>query len=30
MDILYLALTVFFFALTVLLVYGCDKLGRPS
>jgi hypothetical protein len=30
MDILYLALTVFFFALTLALVYGCDKLGRPS
>jgi hypothetical protein len=30
MDILYLALTVLFFALTVLLVYGCDKLGRSS
>jgi hypothetical protein len=30
MDILYLALTVFFFALTFALVYGCDKLERSS
>lgn len=28
MDILYLALLVLFFALTLALVYGCDKLGR--
>jgi hypothetical protein len=30
MDALYLAVTVFFFGSTILLVYGCDKLGRPS
>jgi hypothetical protein len=30
MDILYLAITVLFFTLTLALVYGCDKLGRPS
>lgn len=28
MDLLYLALTVFFFALTLALVYGCEKLGK--
>lgn len=28
MDILYPALMVFFFALTLALVFGCDKLGK--
>ncbi len=30
MDLLYLALIVAFFGLSILLVYGCEKLGRPS
>jgi hypothetical protein len=30
MDILYLALIVVFFALTLALVYGCAKLGRST
>lgn len=30
MDLLYLALTIVFFALTLALVYGFDKFGRPS
>ncbi len=28
MDILYLAITLIFFALSIALVYGCDKLRR--
>jgi hypothetical protein len=28
MDILFLALTILFFALALWLVSGCDKLGR--
>lgn len=28
MDLLFLALTILFFALALLLVSGCDKLGR--
>ena len=30
MDLLYLALIVFFFVLSALLVYGCEKLRRSS
>jgi len=30
MDWLYLLLIVAFFGLSVLLVYGIEKLGRPS
>ena len=30
MDLFYLGLTVAFFGLSVLFVYGCEKLGRPS
>lgn len=30
MDLLYLALIVAFFGLSILLVYACEKLGRPS
>lgn len=30
MDLLYLALIVAFFGLSILLVYGLEKLGRPS
>jgi hypothetical protein len=30
MDWLYLLLIVVFFGLSVLLVYGIEKLGRPS
>ncbi len=30
MDILYFGLTAVFFALSVLLVYGCDKLKGQS
>lgn len=30
MDFLYLLMTVVFFALTFLFVFGCDKLGRSS
>ncbi len=30
MDSLYLLLTVAFFAVTVALVYACEKLRRPS
>lgn len=28
MDLLFLALTILFFALALLFVSGCDKLGR--
>ncbi len=28
MDILYLAITLIFFAASIGLVYGCDKLRR--
>jgi hypothetical protein len=30
MDLLYIAVTVGFFGLSVLLLYGCAKLRRPS
>jgi hypothetical protein len=30
MDLIYLALIAVFFGLSVLVVYGCKKLGRPS
>ena len=30
MDWIYLLLTLAFFGLSVLLVYGIEKLGRPS
>ena len=30
MDIAFIALTLIFFAVTVALVFGCDKLRRPS
>lgn len=30
MDLLYLAITLVFFALSIGLAYGCDKLRRPS
>jgi hypothetical protein len=30
MDILYLATAVAFFALSVALVFGCERLRRPS
>jgi hypothetical protein len=30
MDWLYLLLILAFFGLTVLLIYGIDKLGSPS
>ena len=30
MDLFYLGLTVAFFGLSALLVYGCEKLRRPS
>jgi hypothetical protein len=30
MDLLYLALIVAFFGLSVLLINGCEKLRRPS
>lgn len=30
MDAVYVALIVVFFAGTVALVYGCEKLRRPS
>ena len=29
MDLLYIVLAVAFFALSVALVYGCEKLRRP-
>jgi hypothetical protein len=29
MDLAYLGLTLAFFALSVALVYGCERLGRP-
>jgi len=29
MDWLYIGLTVAFFALSVVLVYGCESLRRP-
>ncbi len=30
MDIAYVILSLVFFALTIALVHGCDKLGRSS
>ncbi|MBY0579423.1 MAG: potassium ABC transporter ATPase [Burkholderiales bacterium] len=30
MELFYIGLIAGFFALSVLLVYGCEKLGRPS
>lgn len=30
MDVLFVALTVGFFALSAVLVYGCEKLRRPQ
>lgn len=30
MDLFYLGLVVTFVGLSVLLVLGCEKLGRPS
>jgi hypothetical protein len=30
MDIIYLALLVGFFALSAAIVYGCERLRRPS
>lgn len=30
MDFLYLGLVIGFFALSVGLVYGCERLRRPS
>ena len=30
MDLLYVALTVGFFGVSVLLLYGCEKLRRRS
>jgi hypothetical protein len=30
MDLIYLSLTLACFGLTVLLIYGIEKLGRPS
>lgn len=30
MDVVYLGLIVVFFAGAVALIYGCDKLRRPS
>ena len=29
MDLIFLGLTLSFFGLSVLFVYGCKKLGRP-
>ncbi len=29
MDLAYVGLTLAFFALSVALVYGCERLGRP-
>lgn len=30
MDLFYLVLIVAFFVTSILLVYGCEKLGRSS
>jgi hypothetical protein len=30
MDLLFIALILAFFGLSILLVNGCEKLGRPS
>ena len=30
MDFFYLGLVAVFFGLSALLVYGCEKLGKPS
>jgi hypothetical protein len=30
MDFLYIALMIGFFAVTVALVHGCERLRRPS
>ena len=30
MDLLYIVLAIAFFALSVALVAGCEKLGRPQ
>jgi hypothetical protein len=30
MDLIYLGVAIAFFALSVALVYGCDKLRRPQ
>jgi hypothetical protein len=30
MDILYVAIAIAFFALSAALVYGCERLRRPS
>jgi hypothetical protein len=30
MDLVYIGLTLAFFAVSILLVYGLEKLGRPQ
>jgi hypothetical protein len=30
MDLIYLGVAIAFFALSVALVYGCEKLRRPQ
>jgi len=30
MDFFYLGLVAAFFGVSILLVYGCEKLGKPS